>query len=125
MTEEIKKVVEDFTKESYKPYALEFFEDDPDHKFFERFIEEFPTRNDFVEVLRDNYDYEEDLFDDEDDMMSDEEAEKQGLKTRQEVEDDYYWSPELEVEVIQDSVGSYCGTGLWVDFYNELVKNNW
>jgi hypothetical protein len=110
MTEEIKKVVEDFKTMSLDPMFNEFFERDPEHKFFEEFIEYFPTKQGFDDELRDGYDYEDD---DEDDDLTQEEM------------DEKYWSPEHEVYTIQQCVDGFCGEELWVDFWNSLVENNW
>ena len=117
MTDEIKKVVEDFRTKSFVPLMDEYFERDPEHKFFELFIDRFPTELSFKEALRDGYEYEDD--DSDDDLEDGEEG------MTEEQMDEKYWSPELEVYTIESCIDSYPGIELWVDFYNALVENNW
>jgi len=117
MTDEIKKVVEEFRTKSLDPLFDEFFERDPNHKFFDEFINQFPTKESFDEALRDGYDYDDE--DSDDDLEDGEEG------MTQEQMDEKYWTPELEVYTIEDCVDSFCGTELWVDFWNGLVENNW
>lgn len=69
--------------------------------FFVDFLEYYPTYNDFNEEA---YEYHD--LDDYD-------------------EDEIYWTPEGEVYQLEQTVGNYPGSEIWVDFKNDMLGSTW
>jgi hypothetical protein len=67
--------------------------------FFNDFLERYPNDSDFQKEL---YDYS-----DEDDYS------------------DEGWSPEGEVQMLDERIGNYPGDDIWVDFHNEMLESSW
>jgi hypothetical protein len=84
-----------------------------DNSFFTKFIETYPTRNDFNTILIDDYlindiDDDEDLSDLSDDDIL-----------------DNYWNSESELYMLEQEFSNFPGQDLWVEFFNDLVNVGW
>jgi len=71
--------------------------------FFKKFLETFPSEKDFS-----RHSEKTSGVDDIEDFNIDDE-----------------WTPEGEVHMLEQEVGTYPGDDIWVDFHNDLMDTDW
>ena len=87
----------------------EYCEKYPKHsEFFTNFLKVFPTYQSFKECEFEYNDYNQDYDEEKDEDY-----------------DDSNWSPENEVYMIKQEVGSYPGNDIWPHFYNDMNSSTW
>lgn len=103
VSEEVKQVVD--------RYSTQFSEFSG---FFTDFIDRFPDEESFKDRLWDYFD--DDEYDDDDADDDDDDDERRF---------DRLWSPEAEVNMLENEVGNYPDSEIWVDFHNDLYDTDW
>jgi hypothetical protein len=112
------KKFDEFLNESVKQLSdviFEYKEKYPDYsEFFDTFIDNYPTSKDFKSEQATDI------------LNNDDEASKLYHLTDDEIIDQF-WYPELEIGMIEDLGVSFEGEfeEIWVNFYNDLINNNW
>lgn len=105
---------EDEVVDRYSKQYPEFSE------FFNEFLEIFPTKDVFDDDILKYCDHE---FSNDEDAYEDEDKDKEF--TNEEIIEKY-WSPELEVQVLNNSLkNDFPGGEIWSDFYNSLIDSDW
>ena len=81
--------------------------------FKTKFLEAFPTKKDFDELLIVDY-----LIQNVDDDVDIEDLTNDGIMNN-------YWDSESEMQMIFDRVGELPDVEEWLEFYNDLCNTDW